>query len=81
MISFFVFLNLFRKKTKCLTILTVPFFSFFQSNKKLIMADHLETYGSANLRVLFMDDERGRHTTIQIRVFFGGMTKTFGNLK
>ena len=45
------------------------------------MADHLETYGSANLRVLFRDDERGRHTTIQIRVFFGGMTKTFGNLK
>ena len=24
------------------------------------MADHLETYGSAKLRVLFMNDEKGR---------------------
>ena len=25
------------------------------------MADHLETYGSANLRVVFMDDEQGKN--------------------
>ena len=59
------------------------------------MADHLETYGSENLILWTMKEERilrqilflktcmtiGRHTTIQIRVPFGGMTKNFGKLK
>ena len=56
------------------------------------MADHLETYGSANLRVVFMDDERGKNIKTdtpfenlydfwtsfhdQNNSIFGGMTKT-----
>ena len=61
------------------------------------MTDHLETYSSANLRVLFMNDERGnmiktdslyenlydfgRLSTIVIKVFFIGTVIKFGNLK
>ena len=61
------------------------------------MADHLETYGSANLRVVFMDDERGKNIKTdtpfeklydfwtsfhdQNNSNFGGMAKDFGNLK
>ena len=58
------------------------------------MADHLETYGCAKLKVLLwtMKKERklrkilclktsmtfGRHFTIQIRAFFTGMDRKFG---
>ena len=61
------------------------------------MAERLETYGSAKLRVVFMDDERGDRIktdtyfkismifghliTTQIRVFLNSTDKTFGNLK
>ena len=60
------------------------------------MAEQLETYGSAKLRVVFMDDEEivlklilylkismifGHLITTQIRVFLNSTDKTFGNLK
>ena len=57
------------------------------------MADHFETYGSAKLKVLFMDDEKGKGIKkdtlfenlydfwtsfmILIRTFFTGMGRKF----
>ena len=60
------------------------------------MAEQLETYGSAKLRVVFMDDEEivlklilylkismifGHLITTQIRAFLNSTDKKFGNLK
>ena len=51
---------LFDKKIKCLTILVVQVFIFFGLIINLRMSDRFETYGSAEIRTIFMNDEEGK---------------------
>ena len=53
--------SLFAKKIKCLTILMVQvFFFFFCLIINLRMSDCFETYGSAEIRTIFMNDQEGK---------------------
>ena len=47
-------------KKICLTILMVQFLIFFSLLISLKMSDRFETYGSADIRTSFLNDERGK---------------------
>ena len=59
--SYFFVDFLFDKKIKCLTILMVQFFFFFFLSLiiGLRMSDRFETYSSAEIKTIFMNDKEG----------------------
>ena len=54
------FVNFLFDKKNCLRILMVQFFIFFSLIIGLRMSYRFETYGSAEIRTIFMNDEEGK---------------------